>query len=157
MIGGPPSEIWKKLVVQSPKQFLMSWYVFFFQMPWLPEFVLGFNDLKVFDVMKCGSKDETECFKYVFSKPNALTSPINYYRAVRILYPDEKIPFPKNGVPGLLLLGEYDKYISKDTGMIAKKQFNNFDFKIIPGANHFCQQHKPEETNRMIREFLEKK
>jgi hypothetical protein len=31
------------------------------------------------------------------------------------------------------------------------------EYKLIAGANHFAQQHKPETTNRMLREFLSKK
>ncbi|KAG5684138.1 hypothetical protein PVAND_013379 [Polypedilum vanderplanki] len=157
MIGGPPSEAWKKLIVSSPKQFIMSWYIFFFQMPWLPEFVIRCNDLKSFDTMRLGSKEDVECFKYTFSKPGALTSPINYYRAIKVLNPDPPLKKPANCAPGLFLLGEYDKYIARSTGKLAKAELDNLDFKLIMSANHFAQQHKPEETNRMIREFLDKK
>jgi pimeloyl-ACP methyl ester carboxylesterase len=157
MIGGPPSEAWKKLIVSSPKQFLMSWYIFFFQMLWLPEFVIRCNDLKGFEVMKLGSAEDIECFKYTFSKPGALTPPINYYRAIRVLNPDPKLKKPTRYAPGLFLLGEYDKYIARKTGKLAQAELENLDFKIIKGANHFAQQHKPEATNSMIREFLETK
>lgn len=157
MIGGPPSEVWKKLVTGSLKQFLMSWYIFFFQAPVLPEMFVKLQDLKMFDIIKVGSKEDIECFKYTFSQPNALTYPINYYRAFRILNPDPRLPMPKNPAPGLFLLGEYDKYISRDTGKYAQKEIQKLEFKLIKGANHFAQQHKPQETNLMIREFLEKK
>lgn len=157
MIGGPPSAAFIKLISTSPKQFLMSWYIFFFQFPWLPEFVIGFYDLKIFDAMKIGDKEDAECFKYTFSKPNALTGPINYYRAARVLYPDAPLQRPKKCAPGLFLLGEHDKYVSRETGNLAKAEIDNLDFKLIPGANHFAQQHKPDQTNLMIREFLEKK
>lgn len=55
------------------------------------------------------------------------------------------------------MLGENDKYISKGSGKAAKQIYDNLEFKVIGGANHFAQQHKPEETNRLIREFLERK
>ena len=157
LLLGPPSEAWKKLIVSSPKQFLMSWYMFLFRMPCLPEFSIRCYDLKAFELMKLGSDEDLECFKYTFSKPNALTPPINYYRAIRILNPDEPLPRPSHFVPGLFLLGEYDKYIARATGKLAKEEFDNLEFKLIKGANHFAQQHKPEETNRILREFLDKK
>jgi pimeloyl-ACP methyl ester carboxylesterase len=53
------------------------------------------------------------------------------------------------------MLGEGDRYISRKSGNMAKKIFQNLDFKLIKGANHFAQQHAPEETNRLIREFIE--
>jgi pimeloyl-ACP methyl ester carboxylesterase len=157
MIGGPPSEAWKKLIVSSPKQFLMSWYIFFFQMLWLPEFVIRSYDLKSFDVMKLGSPEDIECYKYTFSQPGALTPPVNYYRAIRVLNPDPPLKKPAKCAPGLFLLGEYDKYIARKTGPLAQAELDNLDFKLIMSANHFAQQHKPDETNRMIREFLTKK
>ncbi|XP_070502200.1 epoxide hydrolase 1-like [Chironomus tepperi] len=157
MIGGPTSGAIKKLATSSLKQFLMSWYICFFQMPLLPEIALRMQDLRAFDKMKLGTAEDVECFKYTFAKKGALTCPINYYRAIRVLDPDRRPPRPKNPVPGLYILGEYDKYISRETGPLAMKELDRLEFNIIKGANHFAQQHKPDETNRMIREFLDKK
>lgn len=126
-------------------------------MLWLPEFVIRCDDLKSFEMMKLGSSEDVECFKYTFSKPGALTPPINYYRAIRVLQPDPPLQKPSKCAPGLFLLGEYDKYIARKTGYITEKLLDKLEFKVIKGANHFAQQHKPEETNRLIREFLSKK
>jgi pimeloyl-ACP methyl ester carboxylesterase len=40
---------------------------------------------------------------------------------------------------------------------MAQRIYDKLEFKLIKGGNHFAQQHAPEETNRLIREFLEKK
>lgn len=157
MIGGPPSEVWHKLITSNIKQFLMSWYVFYFQMPFLPEFSTRLNDLLVFKVMQT-TKEDMEVYKYVFSKEGALTGPINYYRAAaKFLFPDPPLKRPDSFVPGLFMLGEGDKYISDQCGKMAQRRYQNLEFKLIKGANHFAQQHQPEETNRLIREFVEKK
>lgn len=156
-IGGPPSQVWHKSVTSNIKQFLMSWYIFFFQMPYLPEFSTSLYDLKFFRIMHQNEED-TEAYKYTFSKPGALTGPINYYRAAaKFLFPDPPLPRPSTFVPGLFMLGEGDKYIAKSNGKLAAEYYDNLEFKVIPDANHFAQQHKPEETNRLIREFLAKK
>jgi hypothetical protein len=49
MIGGPPSEVWNELITFNVKQFLMSWYVFFFQMLYLPEFSTRFYFMSLLD------------------------------------------------------------------------------------------------------------
>jgi epoxide hydrolase 4 len=157
MIGGPPPEVWKRIILKSVKQFFMSWYMFFFLTPYLPELLISLSDFKIFDVMKVGNKDEVECYKYTFSRPGALTPPIDYYRAIRVLFPDKPLPKPDRCAPGLFMLGEYDKYIARVVGKYAKEDFDNLEFKLIPTANHFAQQHKPDKTNQMIREFLDKK
>jgi pimeloyl-ACP methyl ester carboxylesterase len=158
MIGGPPSEVWNKLITGSIKQFLMSWYIFYFQMPFLPEFSTRLQDLKIFKVMKHSSPDDMEVYKYVFGKEGALTGPINYYRAAaNFLFPDPPLKRPTSFVPGLFMLGEGDRYISRDSGKMAQRRYEKLEFKLIKGGNHFAQQHAPEETNRLIREFIEKK
>lgn len=101
---------------------------------------------------------DTEAYKYTFSRPGALTGPINYYRAAaKFLFPDPPLPRPSSFAPGLFMLGEEEKYIAKSSGKSAKQFYDNLEFKLISEANHFAQQHKPDETNRLIREFLEKK
>ena len=104
------------------------------------------------------NEEDIEAYKYTFSRPGALTGPINYYRAAnKFLFPDPPLPRPSSFVPGLFMLGEDDKYILKSSGRMAKEYYDNLEFRIIPDANHFAQQHKPEVTNRLIREFIEKK
>ena len=134
--------------------FIIFRYVFFFQMPFLPEFSTSLHDLQFFKAMQTSDED-VEVYKYVFSKPGALTYPMNYYRAAKFLFPDPPLPRPSIFVPGLFMLGEKDRYISRQCGKMAQKLFDNLEFKLISGANHFAQQHKSGETNRLIREFLE--
>lgn len=137
------------------------------------------SDLKLFEMVfrnHCND-EELEAFKYTFAKkgknlssllkidsclnlnrspPGALTYPINYYRAnfgtrVQSGRPPADVPH----APGLYLLGENDAYISKETGPLMQKEYNNLSFKIVPGVDHFLQQHNPTLVNRVMREFLE--
>lgn len=119
----------------------------------LPELALQWNDFIRFEEM--GIPDDIEAYKYTFSKKNALTSPINYYRAnVNILTPDTYVKRPDKFAPGLLLLGEHDIYIHRKIEVMMKKRYDNMEFQFIKNANHFAQQHQPQETNRIIQEFL---
>lgn len=102
-------------------------------------------------------QDEIEVYKYVFGKPNALTGPINYYRANFSFNKKVENPKVESFSPGLYLLGENDLYISRETGPLLQKQFKNLDFQIVKKANHFCQQDKPQEVNEIMREFLSRK
>ena len=98
---------------------------------------------------------DLEAYKYTFGKKNALTSPINYYRAnVYILSSDSRVERPEKFAPGLLLLGEHDIYINRKVENLMMKHYDNMQFKFIKNANHFAQQHQPEETNRIIQKFL---
>lgn len=151
-------------------------------MPYLPEFASSMFDLKTIDTIfkhsKTVSAEDVEAYKYTFSQksnnicsaiilfpqiinyisnfliPDALTYPINYYRANLKKLGNSKITKPTKFAPGLYLLGETDLYISKKSGPLLQKYYDNLDFKIVKNANHFAQQDQPEEVNRLMREFL---
>ena len=79
-----------------PSQLLRSWYVFFFQLPWLAEFMFGLNDFRGFENIfkgkgKAGglknpaaffTDDEAEVMKYYVC--GNIRYPINYYRASKL-------------------------------------------------------------------------
>uniref|UniRef100_A0A182YBN1 Apyrase n=1 Tax=Anopheles stephensi TaxID=30069 RepID=A0A182YBN1_ANOST len=160
MMDAPSQKVARKLFSTSKEQFKMSWYIFFYQMPWLPEFFVRMMDFHIFKVIfkEHGGPEVVEAFKYTFSKPNGMTYPINYYREnfrffTRKLTP----PKPSTYAPGLYLLGENDLYISKETGPLMQQEFENLEFRIVPGVDHFLQQHKPDVVNQYMREFLSKK
>ena len=59
-------------------------YIFFYQLPWLPELALRNNDLGAMDLVFKGvlSKEEIGYFKHAMSRPGAATAAINYYRGL---------------------------------------------------------------------------
>ena len=123
----------------------------------LPEFSVVLDDMTRFNLMDI-SQEDLEVYKYTFGQKGAFTGPINYYRAnMKFLFPAAPTKRPLKFSRGLFLIGEKDYYISKDSAPLLQKYFVNLDFKVVKGANHFAQQHRPEETNRLIREFLNKK
>lgn len=159
MMGAPSVDTMNVLFQHSWEQFRMSWYCFFFQAPYLPEFVNRLYDLKAFELMQLNSEtitdDDVEVYKYAFAKKDALTPPLNYYRANLQFNAKNRIK-PSIFAPGLYLLGEHDLYICKDTGPILQRIYKNLDYQVVKGANHFLQQDKYEEVNRIMRQFLRK-
>lgn len=157
-IGAPPSAVWTKLVFSTMEQFKKSWYVFFFQAPFLPEFNMRLFDLKALKIIGGKNKEFTdedlEAYKYTFSKPGDLTGPINYYRNISGVRRKPKTW--DKPVPGLFLIGDGDLYISKDSMPLAQEKYPNLSVGTIPNTNHFAQQDNPEDTNRLIREFFSK-
>ncbi|XP_037027686.1 epoxide hydrolase 4-like [Bradysia coprophila] len=162
MMGAPSAQAWRKVIMSSEfwDQFKKSWYIFYFQMPRLPEFTISLNDFAVFKAVGSKQKSDTytdedmEAYKYTFSRPGALTPPINYYRANISFHKMPKLTTPTTFASGLYLLGEDDLYISKATGAELQKFFKNLQYEVVPGTNHFLQQDAPEKTNAIIRKFL---
>jgi len=153
---------------KSKTQLRKSWYIFFFQLPWIPELWCRMNDMQMLNKIlqheskksPCPVSDEDiEVYKFYFGKPGAFTAPINYYRANFLLSSRDRIrgkgtspDFP----PGLLLFGEQDDYIDKEIQENTTKLVANCSLVYVKDTNHFVQQDDPEAVNQEMRAFLKK-
>lgn len=135
-MDGPSREVMGVLFKRSWMQFRMSWYIFFFLMPVLPEYFFQLFDFEPFNCMLEGTQSVTEedleAFKYVFSGKKALKYPIDYYRA-NILISDVTPPTIDPCVPGLYLLGEKDPFICKESGTLLQKHYKDLQFTVVEG------------------------
>lgn len=128
----------------SPRQLMRSWYMFFFQLPWLPEAILGAghswligNAVRASAVRQDAITDEDlRTIRDAASRPGALRAAINYYRAAlrgpdstaalpewlrRFLYGDRAPAarlaledWPKITAPTLVVWGEQDIALGKE-------------------------------------------
>ncbi|MDQ3322675.1 MAG: alpha/beta hydrolase [Acidobacteriota bacterium] len=158
----PPTRVWRKN--QTLKQFLASWYMFFFQIPRLPEWLLSRNDFAMLEKSLKNSTAEKNVFttevlseyKKAWREPFALAAMINYYRAniVGRLFsksePDEKIR-----VPTLFIYGEKDFAILPETvagvGEAIDAAYEEFR---IPTSGHWVQQEASDDVTEILRDFL---
>jgi pimeloyl-ACP methyl ester carboxylesterase len=148
-------------------QLVMSWYVLFFQVPWLPEFGLSLNDYGNLDEVFYGSpfgvrnkknftSDHVEAYKYIFSQDGALTPPLNYYRANALRLGDYLSSNPGDVIelPILVIWGDDDCYLNSDLADRHRGVARNVMVKHIKNCSHWVQNDQPEEVNQCIREFL---
>ncbi|CAJ0579102.1 unnamed protein product, partial [Mesorhabditis spiculigera] len=150
------------------KQFLASWYIFFFQVPLFPEFLVSTEDYKMMEVMMRGKKgglrlhpenfgpEEVEAWKYVFSQQGALTGPINYYRAA-LRYPSKTTLNDIVKPPTLVVWGTDDPFLIKEGAEQSISCCQNGRVAYVEGASHWVQQDDPVAVNRHIEEFLAEK
>ncbi|KAH9496202.1 Epoxide hydrolase 1 [Bulinus truncatus] len=165
IMNGPPVGPFQSIIQSNKEQYRKSWYIFFFQLPWLPEFMLKTDDLSIFNHMipkKMKSMDDSsaptedqnvEAYKFTFSQPGALTPPINYYRA--LLQLNSAIVHDLDyAMPTLLIWGEKDSAL--DIAIPSKIEELAPQIKVtrIPGANHWVQNDAPDEVNCTLREWL---
>ena len=158
----PPTEIWRRN--QTVKQFLASWYMFFFQIPALPEWLLSRDDFALLaDALKTSTVEPNiftdeivEQYKKSWREDRALSSALNYYRAnvlQRIFAgaaADAKIK-----VPTLFIYGERDQAVlpSSVEGVGDAVDASYSEIRI-PDAAHWVQQEASEIVNDSLREFL---
>lgn len=160
----PPLPVWKKN--QSLKQLLASWYMLFFQIPFLPEFLFKLSDYKILsDSMKKSTAEEnifTDAdiseYKKAWSEPYAMTAMINYYRAnVLKCFFTKYEELPKIKVPTLFIYGEKDRAVLPETVQGTGEMIDGEYEEIrIPEAAHWVQQEAKTVVSETLREFLAK-
>ena len=148
-----------------------SWYILFFQLPWLPEAMMrSRNFARLARTMRKGTiqqgvftENDLDHFRAAFRKPYSMTAAINYYRANfrtgfmarpgSDSWIDRKI-----AAPTLLIWGEQDFALGKELTYGMEGLFTGpFDIKYIADSGHWVQQEKPELVNQYIREFLDRR
>jgi pimeloyl-ACP methyl ester carboxylesterase len=164
----PPPAAWRANM--TLKQALRSWYMLFFQIPVLPEWLISLNDFASVERSfkdTPGNKDaftETDIavYKKALREPNALTSGINYYRAnfTTLFFKQkgesEELRDDRVRVPTLLIYGEQDKYIVpetlKDVNRFVDAPYREARFK---NYGHWIQNEAPAEVNAELESFLD--
>ncbi|MBV9711063.1 MAG: alpha/beta hydrolase [Ktedonobacteraceae bacterium] len=149
--------------LRTVQQLKKSWYVFFFQIPWLPEFLLGRNHAELIGKMIYTAAMQKTAFppevlaKYrdAMSKPGALRAGLNYYRAV-FRPPSSRESGAETiiNTPTLLIWGDQDVALGINLTRGLEQWVPNLQIKHLPDSGHWVQQEKPDEVNMALQEFL---
>uniref|UniRef100_A0A0B7BIC4 AB hydrolase-1 domain-containing protein n=1 Tax=Arion vulgaris TaxID=1028688 RepID=A0A0B7BIC4_9EUPU len=168
IMNAPPLPTFQNILQTNKAQWKMSWYMFFFQLPYLPELMLKLDDFSAFDSLFQSQKkvnvsgesvttkeDSIAPYKYVFSQPGALSPPLNYYRAFFRASVDPNVAYNlEYTMPVLLIWGCQDKALSSVIPDAVERDAPKIQVKRIPDANHFVQMDAPGEVNKIMREWL---
>lgn len=157
----PPIAIWRKN--QSLSQLFASWYMFFFQIPALPEYLMSLNDFGMMEkslresaAVKVFTDEDIALYKKAWSEAGALTSMLNYYRAniIKRFLSKPETP-PKITVPALFIYGEQDQAVLPQTVAGVGDMIDAPYTEVrIPGSAHWVQQEAKDEVTAAIRKFL---
>jgi pimeloyl-ACP methyl ester carboxylesterase len=144
------------------RQFLRSWYMFFFQLPCLPEALLRFQDFRMLGHTfraqprhaDAFTREDVRRYKEALAKPGALSAAINYYRAAfRYRREAEKGIRPVRG-PALVIWGDRDSYLNPHVLDGLPRWAPDAQLVRIPDASHWVQNDAPESVNRLLLQFL---
>lgn len=146
--------------VRRPRQALRSWYVLFFQLPWLPERVLaaqGYHRLARMMIRECRpgtfTKDDIREFLAGWRR-QGLGGGINWYRAALRHPPRIPDPVPLVTVPTLLIWGDDDRYLGRELTEGTEEYVAKLRVEHLPGVSHWVQQEAPDEVNRLLLDHL---
>ncbi|WP_231731184.1 MULTISPECIES: alpha/beta fold hydrolase [Sphingomonas] len=144
------------------RQMAMSWYVFFFQLPWLPEFGLRQSGARriagAFTGMAIDKArfptEVTDVYRAAALRPGALTAMVNYYRAL-LKTPDyADIGDGRVETPTLMIWGEEDKALGIWCTEGVEQWVPKLTLHRLPGVSHWVQQEAPEAVNKLLGDWL---
>jgi pimeloyl-ACP methyl ester carboxylesterase len=143
------------------KQLRKSWYMFFFQIPKLPEYLIARDDFSFAKrSLRSDSKDaftdeDLERYVEAWSQPGALTGMINYYRAALRRSPRKALAQMKPiKAPTLVIWGMRDRHIGSELAVPAPEWVPDVRFEPIPEATHWVQHDAPERVTELLLGFF---
>jgi pimeloyl-ACP methyl ester carboxylesterase len=149
--------------LRRPGQWLRSWYILFFQLPLLPEWVLRAGNyarlertLRRQPVHRGAFTDEDiRRYKEALERPGALTAALNYYRAALRRPSIATRDVRPIQAPTLLMWGVHDRYLGVGLTEGLSRWVRNIRIERIQDASHWLQCDTPGRVNELMVEFLQ--
>jgi pimeloyl-ACP methyl ester carboxylesterase len=163
MLSVPHPRALIKNLIMNPAQLRRSWYMFFFQLPWLPECALRRRDWGLLiralrDTSPPGvfSNADLEQYKEAWARKGALTAMLNWYRAA-LLCPSKFAVDPAASrvkVPALLIWGKNDQFVGEALARESLQYCDDGYLELFEAATHWVQHEQPAKVNNLLTQFF---
>ena len=160
----PHPAIFQQHIKTNPAQRRRSWYAYFFQIPWLPEWVLTRNRAEAIgraftDMAVDKSRFPPEVVDHYRQNaliPGAATAMVNWYRAAGrnglAKYGPGRAPMIET--PTLMIWGEEDSALGIELTEGYGPYVTDFTLHRLPGVSHWVQQEAPEAVKARLEAWV---
>ena len=151
-----PGAFLKGLV--TSRQGLMSWYMYFFQLPWLPErLLLGSNGsaIRMSESLQSGgqSKEAADRDAKAMAAPGVLTAALNWYRALPLT--DLRQSAGKIAVPTMYVWSDKDIALAeKPARNTVRYVTGDYRFEVLRGVSHWIPDECPDAAADLLLEWF---
>lgn len=158
-----PTIMFEQMRQVNIAQMLKSWYIGFFQIPFLPETLASLGDYSGMEQMlrrssnpDTFSEEDIEQYRRAWSQPGAMTAMINWYRAIVSGTTSNNLTDKGRIVtPTLMLWGENDIALGKELAEPSIGLCDDGELIFYPNATHWLQHDEPDSVNYEIVRFLQ--
>jgi pimeloyl-ACP methyl ester carboxylesterase len=164
-----PTVMMKQLQSGDLSQLLKSWYMFFFQIPGLPEALVSVDGYaRMGDILKRTSNpgsfsdEDIALYRQAWAQPGAMTASINWYRAMFRSASEARQVAKQNALdsgrkiqtPTLILWGEKDAFLGTSLARESLKVVENGELVFFPKSTHWIQHDEPDDVNQYLLEWI---
>lgn len=159
ILNAPHPAVYRRALRTDAAQRRRSWYVFFFQLPWLPEWWFRRRDFAVgLRSLMAGSRarldaDEIARYRAAWARPGVLRGMINWYRAALRRRPEGRPEEPIR-VPLLLVWGERDIFLGPTLAEPSVGRCAAGRLVRSPDTGHWLLREQPARVAGILTEFL---
>jgi pimeloyl-ACP methyl ester carboxylesterase len=160
ILNVPHPAVMMRFLGRDPEQIRRSWYIFLFQLPWLPEYLLRRRDWRNAVRLLRGSgrlhtftDEDIDRYKEAWSQPGAMRAMLNWYRALVRHRPG----LPRNPVvkvPTLMMWGMRDVALSHRMARPSLDYCADGRLVFFEDATHWVQHDEAELVTQYLLEFL---
>jgi pimeloyl-ACP methyl ester carboxylesterase len=160
ILNAPHPVAFRRHIRTHPSQLMKSWYVFYFQVPGLPE--VGFRRRNWRSLCRAlettsrpGTFTEADLDRYrrAWSEPGAIRSMIHWYRAA-VRHRPAPPSDPRVHVPTLLIWGPNDRFLAPRLAEASLALCDQGHLEWMQGTTHWVQHEEPDRVNRLLVGFL---
>jgi pimeloyl-ACP methyl ester carboxylesterase len=161
ILNVPHPDTLQRTLRSEPEQLLRSWYMFFFQIPWLPEHVLGWSARRslanAFADARPGAftSDVLDRYATALKGADGFRGPINWYRAaLRLPTHRARRLYRPIAAQVLVIWGECDRFLMASMAEPPTELVPNVRVELLPEVSHWVHHDEPERVNALLTEFF---
>ncbi|MCD2205057.1 alpha/beta fold hydrolase [Halobacterium sp. KA-6] len=154
ILNVPHPTVFVETLTSSVQQMRKSWYMFFFQLPWIPEWYMRRNDYAfptaALRGAQAGTFSETDLRRYraAWDRGNSLTGMINWYRA--LFRHREDPPRETVSAPTLVCWGERDQFLLTEMAAKSLDYCDQGRLERFPDATHWIHHEQPARVTEVL-------
>src|SRR5438309_9544432 len=159
VLNVPHPAVMRKFLSTHPRQFFRSGYMFFFQLPWLPEalfsalnFRLGAHALLHSSRPGTFSAEDLAQYRGAWSQPGALPGRINWHRA--LFRTGVKFQARNLRCPTRILWGERDDFLLSEMAHESLSYCTSAELFTFANATHWLQHEEPDRVSQILADFF---
>jgi pimeloyl-ACP methyl ester carboxylesterase len=159
VLNVPHPVVMRRHLLRNPRQRRRSWYIFFFQLPWLPEWYLRRrnwrNATRALRSARPGSFSDADLARYrqAWSRPGAMRAMVSWYRAAP-RGAAQRVADVRVRVPTLILWGVHDVALGRELAPASRALCDAAELVFFEDATHWLQHDEAEAVSSRLCAFL---